>query len=686
VAQAFTGRVGNIAKLGISLLACAGGLALSASAAAAVSFTAQQTFATGTGPHFVAAGDINGDGKPDLLITNRQSNTVSVLINTTAPGFSTATFAAKVDLAVGSNPAQVAFGDLDGDGKPDLVVVNSASSNISILHNTTAAGSTTPSFAAAQTISTNSYPFAVVLADFDGDGKLDMIVANTGSNLISVYRNSTAAGSATYSFDGPTKIVTGAEPSSLAVADFNGDGKPDIVVGAYIGNLATVILNSTPAGSTSISFGNSLVLPAGPGVVSVATGDFNRDGKPDVAISNSFALTTTVYINKTASGADTPDFAPGLDFGTALSPASVAVADLDGDGAPDILAANQSGATASVLINTTAVGSLVPSFATVQTFTAGNDPVEAIAADINGDGRPDIIVANNTDNTYSVLLNTSSFNAINPNQHGITGSWYNPATSGQGLEIELFPNLGGNGQGLLFAGWFTYDVTAAGGQRWYALEGTVSSTNSIALLNIYAGYGGNFAAPPVVTPTQVGTATLAFNDCNHGVLTYTFYDGRSGTIPLTRLTTNVTCGANGDNGAAPGNYLLSGSWSQAETSGQGFVFDVNPAQSNFFAAWYTYAPTGQQIGGPASERWYTIQSGLLSGVSSISGAAIYATGGGIFDSSATPTPAPVGTADIKFNSCTSVTLKYTFTAGVNSGLSGTLNLTRTGPTPQGCTL
>lgn len=685
MAQALTERVGNIAKLGSSLLALAGCVAWS-SPASALSFVAQQTFATGTEPHFVVAGDVNGDGKPDLLVTNRSSNSVSVLLNTTAPGFSIATFAPKVDFTVGSNPAQVAIGDLDGDGKPDLVVVNSSSSNITFLRNTTPAGATTPTFAAAQTLGTNSYPFYVVLADFDGDGKLDMIVANTGSDLISVYRNTTAAGTTTYSFDAPQKIVVGGEPSSIAVADFNGDGRPDLLVGAYSGNLATVMLNTTTVGSTTISFGDQLVLPSGSGPVSVATGDFNRDGKPDVAIANSFGISTTVYINKTVAGSDTPDFAPGLDFSSGLSPASVSVADLDNDGAPDLVVANQSGATVSVLIDTTAVGGLVPSFATAQTFTVGNDPVEAIATDVNGDGRPDIVVANDTDNTISVLLNSTSFAAINPNQHGITGSWYNPATSGQGLEIELYPDIGGTGHGFLFAGWFTYDNVATGGQRWYALEGSVTSTSSVATLGIFAGYGGNFAAPPVVAPTQVGTATLTFSDCTHALLTYTFYDGRSGTTALTRLTANITCGTNGDNGNAPSNYVLSGSWSQAETSGQGFVFDVNPAQSNFFAAWYTYAPNGAQTGGPASERWYTIQAGLAPGVSSITGAAIYATAGGIFDNSATPITAPVGTADITFVSCTAATLKYSFTAGVNSGLSGTLNLTRTGPTPAGCSL
>ena len=170
------------------------------------------------------------------------------------------------------------------------------------------------------------------------------------------------------------------------------------------------------------------------------------------------------------------------------------------------------------------------------------------------------------------------------------------------------------------------------------------------------------------------------------MLNYSFYDGRVGTTPLSRLTANITCGAAGDNGSAPSNYLLSGSWSQASLGGQGFVFDVNPTQKNFFAAWYTYAPTGQQTGGAGSERWYTIQAAFNPGDKSLTNAPIYATAGGIFDNGTPPTTTPVGTANITFTSCTAATLSYTFTAGVNAGLSGSLALTRTGPTPAGCTL
>jgi hypothetical protein len=132
---------------------------------------------------------------------------------------------------------------------------------------------------------------------------------------------------------------------------------------------------------------------------------------------------------------------------------------------------------------------------------------------------------------------------VNLNQQGLTGTWDNPATGGQGILIEVAPDFYGAGTGLLFAGWYTYDATSANGQRWYTLQGQVSSPSTIATIPIYLTQGGSFNAAGGTTTNAVGQATLTFSDCNHGVLTYTFTDGsrRSGTIPLTRLLPNSTC-------------------------------------------------------------------------------------------------------------------------------------------------
>ena len=195
-------------------------------------------------------------------------------------------------------------------------------------------------------------------------------------------------------------------------------------------------------------------------------------------------------------------------------------------------------------------------------------------------------------------------------QHGITGSWYDPATGGQGIELEVFPNLIAAGTGLVQGSWFTFDHVASGGAdhgRWYTFGGNVQDGRASATLPLYQNVGGNFNALPVTNAVTVGSVTLTLTDCTTAALDYTFSDGssRSGTIPLTRLTANVTCTPAG---GGPGNadFGLSGNWFDAARSGQGFVFEVNPANPVFFMTWYTYAPNGA-ASGAAGQRWYTGQ-------------------------------------------------------------------------------
>ena len=121
---------------------------------------------------------MNGDGRPDLLVANAHSDTVSVLLNTTAPGATTPSFAAQQTFATGSGPDSVTAADVNGDGRPDLLVANASSGTVSVLLNTTAPGATTPSFAAQQTFATGSGPDSVAAADVNGDGRPDLLVAN----------------------------------------------------------------------------------------------------------------------------------------------------------------------------------------------------------------------------------------------------------------------------------------------------------------------------------------------------------------------------------------------------------------------------------------------------------------------------------------------------------------------------
>jgi hypothetical protein len=275
---------------------------------------------------------------------------------------------------------------------------------------------------------------------------------------------------------------------------------------------------------------------------------------------------------------------------------------------------------------------------------------------------------------------------VNLNQHGLTGSWYEGATSGQGVEVEVFPDAL-SGMGSTFVGWFTYDSVIGGAerQRWYSAQGPMVTGQPSASLTIYQNTGGNFNAPPVTNPQAVGTATMRFDTCSSGQLSYQFTDdtGRTGAIPLTRLTQNVTCSTTTPY-PTNADFALSGTWFDGATSGQGFVAEVNPNSRVLFLAWYTYVPNGTSSGA-AGQRWYSAQGNFTTGMRSIP-VTIYETTGGLFDA---PTPpgqktVAVGSGTMEFQSCSAATFDYNFTAGSSIGLSGSITLSRVGPVPPGC--
>jgi hypothetical protein len=681
------------------------------SAIATTQFSSQQAIPVGESPLAIVSADINGDGKPDLIVTNYMDSTISVLLNITPPGAVAPSFATQQTFVTGLFPDSIAIADVNGDGKLDLVVTNRVDNTVSVLLNTTSPGATIASFAGQKAFPTGQWPQSVAVADLNGDGKLDLIIGNHDDNTISVLLNTTEPGATTPTFAAQQTFVAilASKPDSLAdfvsiaIADINADGMPDIIISNSSDDTVAVLTNTTPPGASIASFAAPVAFPTGVWPSSVKAADVNDDGRADLLTTNLIDSTVSVLINTTPPGAAIPQFAPRQDFYAALSPTFVTTADVNGDGKVDLIVACADQIT--VLLNTTGfLRTPAVDFASGLSLPAGDSPAGTTAADLNGDGKLDLVATNYFDNTISVVLN-SQYQAVVPSnpatgtivhgyvnldQHGLTGSWYNPATPGQGFEIEVYPDLGGPGQGLLFTGWFTYDVTASGGRRWYGLSGNVTSADPTASLQIFAVEGGNLAKPPSVGSTgALGQATIQFSDCNTGSLTYSFSDGsgRTGTIPLTRLTANVTCSPSGDNGNAPTNYLLSGNWYDPSASGQGFIFDIDPTINNLFAAWYTFIQNGQATGGPASQSWFTLQfAPFLDGTTTQFGIPIIENTGGVFDNPAQTHAAQVGTANIAFQSCDAMTVNYAFTGGENEGLTGLIKLQRVGPTPSGCSL
>jgi hypothetical protein len=286
--------------------------------------------------------------------------------------------------------------------------------------------------------------------------------------------------------------------------------------------------------------------------------------------------------------------------------------------------------------------------------------------------------------TFAISIGPS---APNIDQQGLTGSWYQPATSGQGVEIEVFPDHVAAGTGFVQGSWFTFDAATSGGAdhgRWYTFGGDVRSGDSAAVMPLYQNIGGNFNVPPVTNSVQVGAVGLSFGDCATAKLNYTFTDGsgRNGAVPLTRLTPNVSCAQAGSTSAS-GDFGLSGNWFDPAKSGQGFVVELNPIAKILFFAWYTYAVNGQAAGA-AGQRWFTGQANYSVGGRSIP-LSLYETTGGLFNSSApAPTTAQVGTGRLTFASCNAATLSFSFIAGSNAGQNGSINLARVGPAPASC--
>ena len=401
-------------------------------------------FSAGVLPYGVAIGDLDGDGKPDFVVTNYTSHSISIFRNTgVGDSISSNSFAAPVDFAVGSGPWGVAIGDLDGDGKLDIVVSNGNSGTISVFRNTSVSGIiTSASFAPKVDFATGGGGgggYGVAIADLDGDGKPDIVVTNRNSNTISVFQNTSTIGSITFASN--VDFTTGALPYGVAAGDLDGDGKLDLVVANSGTDSLSIFRNTaTIGGITTGSFAARVDLATSGTPIAVAVADLNGDGKPEIISANTSDSTLTILQNTSSGGSITSgSFDAGVDFKLNSAPNSIALGDFNGDGQPDIAAANGNSNTVSVFQNTAGTGGNISSssFASEVDFTTASLPYGLAIGDLNGDGRPDLVATSSGTNAVSVFLSDNGIASIAVNKTPIDfGDVDRGDSAGYDLEIK----------------------------------------------------------------------------------------------------------------------------------------------------------------------------------------------------------------------------------------------------------
>ena len=384
-----------------------------------IRFQPKTDYTTGTCPNIAAIGDLDGDGLPDLVSVNKISASLTIMQNqgTGVAGFNIP----SLSLPLQGQPSNVKIADIDGDGRPDIIIATgSGGPSIGIYRNiTNFASSTTPRTLAFSTrvdlviSSVTNSPGVLAIADFDGDGKLDIAAScyYTNPGKLIILKNNNSVGSVnSFTLNSyNTGVNTNALTSSLTVGDFNNDHLPDICVlneDTYNAGTMSVFRNTSTSGILSFAAPSAVAVGIYP--VDIQSADMDGDGNTDVVVTSSIDSSVSLYRN-TSSSTSAITFGSRVIIGSSIgNPSGIALGDLDADGKPDVVVASwiYSGFV-KVWKNNSTSGS--PSFTGATTLATNRFPAGINIGDLDGDGYPEIVAGNtgqDTGNTVSIFRNT----------------------------------------------------------------------------------------------------------------------------------------------------------------------------------------------------------------------------------------------------------------------------------------
>jgi hypothetical protein len=454
-----------------------------------LTFATPTPFTANSTPHSVAA--FNRFGKPALAVTNNDPNDSGISVLYGVRGFSgyDGKFGnpTHYPLLVGSQPEQVVAGNLGQISIPSLVAALPNANKVVILP-----GNSDDTFQAPVYKDVGTFPRSITLADFNNDGNLDIAAANRDSNNISML-----FGNADRTFDNAFTVanVLSASPEFIVSGDFNGDGKADVATC----NSGTPDLNKVNVlmGNGNGSFQPMNVYTVGMNPTFMTIGDFNQDGKLDLAVSSTDDNKVSVLLNN-GSGL----FQAASHYAVGLHPNSITTGDLNLDGITDLVVTNGQSKTFSVLVNN---GD--GTFKNSLSFIVGPGPLGIAVSDFNFDGKPDVVTANHDDGTISIVLNSTPFPFPAPHNDNFANAEILSGTSGQ----TLGTNVGATGEaneGVSNSVWYSWTAPADGGMTIDTFESSfntdlrVFTGSSLANVTLVAGNSDDFSLAGDVRKTS----------------------------------------------------------------------------------------------------------------------------------------------------------------------------------------